>query len=202
MAWEDNEEQERLNQELEQKILQHQYNKKQNKKVFIIILILVLACSALFISNYRKYEYESTYTKIERNMATDEIQAGYENVYVDVVEIDPIYEIIRIDFILHDDDREGIICKCYTETGKLVWVCTGVDYWIYEKDPSSPDLKLVSTFFTQDKGTPVSYRGVQAYKRLNKPLRLEGQIQTFGSLVSEMPEGRKSMEDELVLVVK
>ena len=117
----------------------------------ILIKIIFTIIVSIFIILLLK---DSVYKSKLRNIDTDYIEKGFTNVYADLLSIEPITSIYKYntkysDPFYGEGTFEGVICKCKTVEGNVIWASfsrfnyPGINYSSREKD-------FTYQVFTQD----------------------------------------------------
>ena len=101
-------------------------NKPKKKKIVILVvcgIVAALIIAALLIYLNKKAEFN----RQPRNMATEAMDKKYNNVYANVILIEPMYYTSTYNTIssgttLGEGDLKEIVCKCKTKEGPYIWV--------------------------------------------------------------------------------
>ena len=140
----------------EEKRISVQEKREQKNKIIIFGIVIAILAILLTISIINS-STTNAYNNELRNMAIDEMDEHFTNVYADVVSIEPIYS------AWHGSGSswtEYTVCKCKTVEGKTVWV-----YMYYMDFPNW--IKYQS----ENDSTPVTYSKTH-------PMRLSGRMDT------------------------
>ena len=92
---------------------------KKDKKIKTILIVLASILAIVLITIYSiSSTRQSEYNSKLRNMAIEEMDENFSNVYIDVIQIEAIYDVRR---------QYGsvityyTVCKCHTVEGKTIW---------------------------------------------------------------------------------
>lgn len=177
-------------------IAEKEEKQKSRRKTWITILSIIIVVSviiSLCVCAGRKEMAEreasakqSRYLRESRNMATDEMEEGFNNVYADVVSIKPTHFIYTYDTVngvkMYGTERiKEVICQCKTIEGKTVWVAINrSDYPDAEYSSEEKDFKY------------------KTYSDKN-PMRLTGEINNTADYVKGL---KAEIKDTFILKVK
>ncbi|MBR6185343.1 MAG: hypothetical protein IKI05_01515 [Bacteroidaceae bacterium] len=151
---------------------------KTIKRSFIcIITVLFVFHIANYIINYEK---NSQY----RNMGIEIIEAGYFNVFADVVSIEPEYIIslhheTKTGKTIGQDTPKSVLCRCLTVEGKTIWASISVHG--YPRGKGAEDKGYETLIYDAD-----------------TPMHLLGKIDTAKNVAKDLEE---KIGKEFVLIV-
>lgn len=136
----------------------------KRKKIIKIIVISVIA--ALITIGIISVAIDSANNSELRNFATETMKDEYNNVYADVVSIEPEYFVYTSKGTIYREITE-VVCKCKTVEGKTIWV----------------------VFFSW-KYPGGSAKDEDAYETLtyskSRPARVTGYVTTSGSVIKQL----------------
>ncbi len=150
-----------------------------NKKKRIIKIIVISIVVAIVTIGIICATIDSANNNELRNFATETMKDEYNNVYADVVSIEPEYFVYTSRGTTYREITE-VVCKCRSVEGKTIWV----------------------VFFSWDYPGG-SARNEDAYETLtysqSKPARITGYVTTAGSVIKQL---ENSIGDVFVLRVE
>ena len=136
---------------------------KRKKIIKIVIISVVVALIAIGIISAA---IDSAHNSELRNFATETMKDEYNNVYADVVSIEPEYFVYTSSGTTYREITE-VVCKCKTVEGKTIWV----------------------VFFSW-KYPGGSAKNEDAYETLtyskSNPARVTGYVTTSGSVIKQL----------------
>lgn len=159
-----------LNSVLQKRMIAAETEQKRRKKLkTILILIALLIVSAFIVNGIMKEAY---YNKL-RNMATDDMDSHFNNVYADVISIEPEYFVYQYNTTKYgtkvgEGNLWDVVCKCETVEGKTIWVS-----FFYQYYPTGNHSKYEFSY------QPCFYEH-------EKPLRLTGYVNTARQVADEL----------------
>ena len=152
--------------------------RRSNIKSILTLVGAILLVIAIIL--YGRYE---TYREEERNIAVGEMDDAFENVYADVVCINPTYYVVETEFKndiqVGDPETSKIVCECTTVEGKIFWLSIPVR--LYREMLEKIGSKNVSN---------------NEMVRLTESIRVHGHMVKFERVADDVPE---DMKDILVL---
>lgn len=159
-----------LNLVLQKRMIAAEAEQKRRKKLkTILVLLAILIASAFIVNGIMKEAY---YSEL-RNMATDDMDSRFDNVFADVISIEPEYFVYHYNTTKYgtkvgDGDLWDVVCKCETVEGKTIWAS-----FFYQYYPTGNHSKY-----------EVSYQ--PCFYEPEKPLRLTGYVNTARQIVDEL----------------
>lgn len=144
-----------------------------NKKKSIVKIVVGLIIVGLIVVWGIKEAKDSEYRGQLRNMATEEMDASFTNVYADVISVDPYYFVYQYKTTssgtkIGSGDLWEIVCKCQTVEGKTIWAS-----FFYQRYPGGNYSKREDDYKTL------------TYSKTN-PLRITGSVDTARQVVKEL----------------
>ena len=134
---------------------------KKNKKSKIIKLSIIIAVVILIVGLIIGSVVKSAHNSQLRNFATETMNEDYNNVYADIVSMEPEY-FIYTSFNNQPYDLSEIVCKCTTVEGKSIWVA--IDVWEYPG------------------GSSIEENNLPQYYSTSNPKRIYGRVSTAGQI--------------------
>ena len=142
-------------------IITKEIQKKKKLITIVIIAVIVAFITVLIINSAIK----SAHNNELRNFATETMSEDYNNVYADVISIEPEY-FVYTSFNNGAYNLSEIVCKCITVEGKTIWAA--IDVYEY------PD------------GSSIEERNEPQYYSKENPRRIFGRVQTSKQVMDKL----------------
>lgn len=147
---------------IKKRIITTQEAQKKKKVITIVVIAVVVALITVLIVNSA---IKSAHNNELRNFATETMSEDYNNVYADVISIEPEY-FVYTSFNNGAYNLSEIVCKCVTVEGKTIWAA--IDVYEYPG------------------GSSIEERNEPQYYSKENPKRIFGRVQTSKQVMDKL----------------